>query len=208
MSRAGKTPKKTARQQRAKRQTKDSGPLVRFMARLKSISAAKPAQRLPLWVVWLAAWWLQAGIYPWPLLESWRPELLLIMLTFIALRVTPMRGALFGLAAGWSLLLSMPHHAWLVLSFWALTGYLLAWLRTQWYTEGTSLFVVVSCLLMIAWHLVGWFVKALAGGAPRAWSPAFVLAQLCATAAYAWLWARYAPRYVAMPVLVAEESGA
>ena len=162
--------------------------------------AQSVTRRLPLWAAFLCAWWVQSYAYPrhWP--DSLRPEWLLVMVIFVALRTTPTRGALWGLLAGWLIMLVHPGHAWWLLAWWVLFGYGLAWLHTQWYTEGRGFFVMASALSVMLWHGLTWLGAWSGTAAPRRWTLSFIVAQWVVTLVCALAWWHYAPRWIRLEI--------
>lgn len=156
-------------------------------------------RRVPLWAVLCAAWWIHVGL-PWGEFERWRPELLLIIVTHVALRSTPQRAAVLGGLAGWGVALVTPLPAGLLLGYWVALGAGCGWLRAQWHTEDTRLFLILVWLAVMGWHGLTWLAKAGTGAVPRAWDATFLAVQTCVTLACAALWDRYALRWVAVRI--------
>ena len=173
---------------------------------LATSAAVTTQRRAPLWAVLLAGWWLQVQLYPWSWSEAWRPEILPVIVTCVALRSTALRGALLGLMAGWLTVLCIPGQPWLLLACWLLLGYGLGWLRTQWYTEGLGLSVAIAWLAVMAWHGLTWLIKWEGGAAPRPWQMSFVIGQTCVTVACAAAWTRYAPRWVSLGIAPVDDN--
>ena len=158
-----------------------------------SITPSSVRHRMPLWVAILAAWCLQTCVAAghWP--DAWRPELLLIVVTGVALRSTLRQSVLLSCAAGWMAVAATPGHAWWLLMFWMALGIALSWLRTQWDTERLVLLLAISWAAVMAWHGLTWLSKWSGGGMPRAWHASFVMAQTGVTVLIAAAWWRYAP---------------
>jgi len=153
-------------------------------------------RRAPFWGAVLLAWWIQLSPGPWGWPERWRPELLLVLLTFAGLRLAARRAACLGLLLGWMTLVSAHGHAWWLLGFWVLAGYGLGWLRTQWYTEGYGLFLALAWVIVMVWHGLTWLSASHRAASLLAWPGALLVGQTGATLISAALWWRLAQRGV------------
>lgn len=157
-------------------------------------------RRWPLWPLLVVAWLLPTSTL-WQGVESWRPELLLLLVAFVALRLDVWHAAGLGLLAGWALLLWTPAEPWWLLAGWVLIGGVCAWLKVQWHTESVAFFVLWGWLLVMGWHSVTWLARAMAGAAPPAWSISWVATQTAVTAVCGWAIATRLERYCVVPTM-------
>jgi len=151
-------------------------------------------RRLPLWVVCVLCGLWQ--VLPTTLPPALRPELVLVLLTYVALRGDAQRSGLLAAVLGWLVVACVPGHPLLLLGFWLLVGFGLGALRSQWYTERLPVYLVVAWLIVMAWHGLTWLVAWSDTAAPRRWSFSFLMGQTIVTLTVAWAWARWAPRWV------------
>lgn len=153
-------------------------------------------RRCPVWAALVVGWGVESLVAWGQWHDAWRPELLLVIVTCLALRSTRRASLLWSIAAGWLMTALTPGHSWWLLTFWAALGAALSWLRTQWDTERLTLAIVMSWMAVMAWHGLTWLVRWGDEGAPRPWDATFVVVQTGLTVVCTIAWWRYAPRWV------------